>query len=85
MRTGGIAVQACPGGLPRVKGRPVISGAMSLLSSATVLRLINSMAIVLSHAYQLARVHLAWRVQELRFGGRNLNGRGNAPCPRRRC
>ena len=32
---------------------------MSLLSSATVLRLVDSMAIVLSQAYQLARVRLA--------------------------
>ena len=32
---------------------------MSLLSSATVLRLVDSMAIVLSQAYQLARARLA--------------------------
>jgi hypothetical protein len=32
---------------------------MSLLSSATVLRLVDSMAILLSQAYQLARARLA--------------------------
>ena len=32
---------------------------MPLLSSATVLRLVDSMAIVLSQAYQLARARLA--------------------------
>jgi len=32
---------------------------MSLLSSATVLRLVDSMAIVLAQAYQLARARLA--------------------------
>jgi hypothetical protein len=32
---------------------------MSLLSSATVLRLVDSMAIVLSQAYQLAQARLA--------------------------
>jgi len=32
---------------------------MALLSSATVLRLVDSMAIVLSQAYQLARARLA--------------------------
>ena len=32
---------------------------MSLLSSATVLRLVDSMSIVLSQAYQLARARLA--------------------------
>ncbi len=32
---------------------------MSLISSATVLSLVDSMAIVLAQGYQLARAHLA--------------------------
>jgi hypothetical protein len=38
---------------------------MSLLSSATVLSLVDSMAIVLSQAYQLARARLASAVSPI--------------------
>ena len=37
----------------------ILEGRMSSLSSATVLRLVDSVAILLSQAYQLARARLA--------------------------
>jgi len=37
----------------------ILEGRMSLLSSAAVLHLVDSMAIVLAQAYQLARARLA--------------------------
>jgi len=37
----------------------ILEGPMALLSSATVLRLVDSVAIVLAQAYQLARARLA--------------------------